>query len=131
MHNYLLRPTIHWGKIALRVILTVGCASFDTIIGILLLMLFKIGVDLKICIVLFLVSLLAIVCSNLSSIIIQCVYIYQRYAPDHVRLACRFKPSCSEYMILSVRRYGAVKGTIKGLKRIIRCRPPNGGIDYP
>ncbi|RMG32168.1 MAG: membrane protein insertion efficiency factor YidD [Planctomycetota bacterium] len=45
---------------------------------------------------------------------------------------CRFHPSCSNYFILAVRKYGPLKGTIKGIWRILRCHPFHlGGIDEP
>jgi putative component of membrane protein insertase Oxa1/YidC/SpoIIIJ protein YidD len=34
-------------------------------------------------------------------------------------------------MILAIEKYGVVKGVIKGIRRILRCNYPNGGIDYP
>jgi len=46
--------------------------------------------------------------------------------------ACRFQPSCSEYMILAVRKYGAIRGAWRGVCRIARCHPWNaGGYDPP
>ena len=66
-----------------------------------------------------------------QNLIIKFVRFYQRTAPSSLRQCCRFTPSCSEYMILSVEKYGAVKGFFKGINRIFRCRKPNGGIDYP
>jgi putative membrane protein insertion efficiency factor len=45
-------------------------------------------------------------------------------------LGCRFYPSCSEYTYQAVEKYGALKGLIKGFKRIIRCHPlSRGGYD--
>lgn len=45
---------------------------------------------------------------------------------------CRFHPTCSEYFILAVRKYGAIRGSIKGALRILRCHPFHpGGVDYP
>ena len=45
---------------------------------------------------------------------------------------CRFEPSCSEYMILAVRKYGPIRGAAKGVRRICRCHPWNpGGYDPP
>jgi putative membrane protein insertion efficiency factor len=45
---------------------------------------------------------------------------------------CRFHPSCSQYFILSVQRYGAIRGGLKGMWRICRCHPWNaGGYDPP
>jgi putative component of membrane protein insertase Oxa1/YidC/SpoIIIJ protein YidD len=62
--------------------------------------------------------------------IIFIICVYQRYAPEHIRLRCVFNPSCSEYMILCLKKYG-ILGVFKGIKRIFRCRYPNGGNDYP
>ena len=59
------------------------------------------------------------------------VRIYQRFAPEKMRASCLFEPTCSNYMILAVRKYGAIKGTIKGIGRLSRCHFPNGGIDEP
>ena len=43
---------------------------------------------------------------------------------------CRFYPTCSEYSYQAVKKYGPIKGLIKGFKRIIRCHPLNkGGYD--
>ena len=44
--------------------------------------------------------------------------------------ACRFEPSCSNYMIEALKTHGAVKGTLLGLWRILRCHPfEKGGYD--
>jgi len=63
--------------------------------------------------------------------IIWLVHLYQHYAPDELRRQCLFTPSCSEYMILAVEKYGVVLGVFKGAKRLFRCRGLNGGIDNP
>ena len=63
--------------------------------------------------------------------LIWIIEIYQKYAPSNVRLSCRFEPTCSQYMKLAVYKYGVVLGMIKGLKRLSKCHPPNGGVDYP
>ncbi|MDR1267291.1 MAG: membrane protein insertion efficiency factor YidD [Holosporales bacterium] len=45
---------------------------------------------------------------------------------------CRYIPSCSDYMIESLQRWGLVKGLYKGGLRILRCHPWGGwGIDFP
>lgn len=44
--------------------------------------------------------------------------------------ACRFYPSCSEYMREAVERYGAARGVWMGLRRLARCHPFHaGGFD--
>ena len=45
---------------------------------------------------------------------------------------CRFQPTCSTYFRQAVEKYGAVRGTIKGVSRICRCHPWHpGGYDPP
>ena len=63
--------------------------------------------------------------------LIGTVMLYQRVASEETRSQCRFEPTCSQYMILALRKYGFLIGTIKGLDRIRRCHPPHGGVDYP
>ena len=67
----------------------------------------------------------------MKSILIFFISIYQRIAPKKLRCRCRFEPSCSEYTIKVIEKYGAYKGMIKGIKRINRCKYPYGGIDEP
>lgn len=44
--------------------------------------------------------------------------------------ACRFHPTCSEYTMEAVQRYGAARGVWLGLKRLGRCHPFHaGGLD--
>jgi putative membrane protein insertion efficiency factor len=62
---------------------------------------------------------------------IGCVLMYKAFAPMSLRDRCRFEPSCSTYMIMAINKYGLFRGVVKGLKRIRRCHPPNGGVDYP
>lgn len=43
---------------------------------------------------------------------------------------CKFVPSCSDYALASIERFGAIKGSFLAIKRIIRCNPFNkGGLD--
>lgn len=42
---------------------------------------------------------------------------------------CRFTPTCSQYAITAIRRFGAIKGTWLAIKRISRCHPL-GGYGY-
>ncbi len=67
----------------------------------------------------------------IKKILIYLVQLYQRYAPARIRQNCRFEPSCSNYMIMSIKKYGTKKGLLKGIDRLKRCKPPNGGLDLP
>ena len=65
-------------------------------------------------------------------ILIGGVRIYQKTLRYILGGQCRFHPSCSEYFILAVQKYGAVKGAAKGIMRICRCHPFHpGGYDPP
>lgn len=67
----------------------------------------------------------------LRRFLIGLVLVYKAFAPMEVREQCRFIPTCSTYMIMAIQKYGVIIGVLKGIHRIFRCRPPNGGIDYP
>jgi len=44
--------------------------------------------------------------------------------------SCRFYPTCSDYALEAIEKYGVLVGGIKALKRILRCHPFNpGGYD--
>lgn len=68
---------------------------------------------------------------RLKRIILCFVHLYQHFAPDYIRNRCRYEPSCSEYMILAVSKYGVFKGTYKGIQRIRSCSHHGGGYDWP
>ena len=80
---------------------------------------------------LFSILILSCVFLNTESIMIFAVLIYQRVAPKEIRNRCLFVPSCSSYSILALGKYGVIIGSIKTIDRLIRCRQPNGGEDYP
>ncbi len=76
------------------------------------------------CLVLFLFAI------SMRFSLIFFVQLYQRYAKSETRLKCCMTPSCSEYSLLALRKYGAIIGTIKTIRRLLRCHPP-GEVDYP
>ena len=55
--------------------------------------------------------------------IILVVKIYQYFISPIFPSTCRFNPTCSKYMIESVKIWGPIKGTFLGIKRISRCHP--------
>jgi putative membrane protein insertion efficiency factor len=67
-----------------------------------------------------------------SLAIIGFVRLYQLTLSPIIGRNCRFQPTCSHYMIGAVEKYGAVRGALKGIWRILRCNPfTRGGYDPP
>ena len=55
---------------------------------------------------------------------------YKRFVSPWLPSACRYHPTCSEYMREAVERYGARRGGWMGVKRLARCHPfQAGGVD--
>ncbi len=54
---------------------------------------------------------------------IHIIKFYQYFISPLFGTRCRYLPSCSEYYIESLKSYGIAKGSILGIKRIIRCHP--------
>jgi len=74
----------------------------------------------------------AVVRGVLSAVLIAGVRSYQLCLRPLLPPLCRFYPSCSEYFILSVRKYGPLRGAYKGVGRLFRCHPWHpGGYDPP
>ncbi|MCD6232574.1 membrane protein insertion efficiency factor YidD [Candidatus Aerophobetes bacterium] len=58
------------------------------------------------------------------------IIFYQRCISPFLPSHCRFYPTCSEYTLKAIQRYGLKKGSWMGIKRILRCNPFNpGGYD--
>lgn len=65
-------------------------------------------------------------------LLIGAVRLYQLFLSPLLGRNCRFEPTCSAYFIGAVRKYGAIRGTWRGICRICRCHPWNpGGYDPP
>ena len=63
--------------------------------------------------------------------VIFLISIYQKYISKIFGRKCRFYPSCSEYTKQAIDKYGIIRGSFKGIKRIIKCNPfHDGGIDH-
>jgi len=48
---------------------------------------------------------------------------YQKTLSLFFASSCRFSPSCSQFMIDSINKFGVIRGVINGVKRILRCHP--------
>ncbi len=68
----------------------------------------------------------------MKTIIIYLIKGYRLFLSPILPNSCRFYPTCSNYTIMAVEKYGIFRGLIKGFFRILRCNPfSKGGIDYP
>jgi putative membrane protein insertion efficiency factor len=63
-------------------------------------------------------------------LIVNALGLYKRFLSPLLPSACRFYPTCSEYMSQAVEKYGAAKGVWMGVRRLARCHPFHaGGFD--
>lgn len=68
----------------------------------------------------------------LKPAIIGAIRLYQRYAPEDIRRRCLFKPTCSEYAILAIQKYGVIRGMAKAYVRLFKkCKGRIYRIDEP
>jgi putative membrane protein insertion efficiency factor len=57
---------------------------------------------------------------------------YKNFFSPILPASCKFYPSCSEYAIISIEKYGILKGILLSIFRILRCNPfSKGGINFP
>ena len=66
---------------------------------------------------------------RMRAILIWLIRVYQRFAPAEVRRRCVFTPTCSQYAIQALERYGVIRGVPRIISRLLRCHLPNGGED--
>jgi len=68
----------------------------------------------------------------MKAVVIHLIIFYQKFFSPMLGKNCRFYPSCSEYSILAIKKYGLFIGLLKTFLRILKCNPLNsGGIDLP
>lgn len=62
--------------------------------------------------------------------LIALIRLYQKIRPSGTRGCCKYIPTCSEYGIQAIERFGAFKGGLLAVWRILRCNPfSRGGYD--
>lgn len=63
-------------------------------------------------------------------LILDLLKLYKTFVSPFLPPSCRFEPTCSQYAAQAVEKYGAIRGTWMGFKRILRCQPfSKGGFD--
>jgi len=60
------------------------------------------------------------------------IRVYQRVISPALPARCRYYPTCSQYAVGVIRRYGVLRGLVLAGWRVLRCNPlSNGGVDHP
>lgn len=66
----------------------------------------------------------------MRELLLRFIRFYQRRISPNTPPACRFQPTCSQYALTAIERYGALKGGWMAICRIARCNPfCKGGYD--
>lgn len=66
----------------------------------------------------------------IKKLFIGLITFYQKGISPFLGAHCRYQPTCSQYTLEAIQRYGAAKGAWMGIKRISRCHPfHSGGYD--
>ncbi|MCI8556489.1 MAG: membrane protein insertion efficiency factor YidD [Lachnospiraceae bacterium] len=66
----------------------------------------------------------------MKTILIRLIQFYQKYLSPMKSTRCPYIPSCSQYGLEAIQKYGAIKGSILAVWRILRCNPfSKGGYD--
>lgn len=68
--------------------------------------------------------------SFLANLFLRAIRFYQRNISPLFKPHCIYRPTCSEYAVQAIQKYGAKKGSWLAFKRIVRCHPfHKGGYD--
>ncbi len=66
----------------------------------------------------------------MRNLLIRFIRFYQRHISPHTPPSCRFQPTCSQYALTAIQRFGALRGGGMALWRLLRCNPfCKGGYD--
>ena len=63
----------------------------------------------------------------MKAIFLALIRFYRKYISPCKPPCCRFVPTCSEYAYEAISKYGAIKGGVLALWRLLRCNPINNG----
>jgi putative membrane protein insertion efficiency factor len=63
----------------------------------------------------------------MKTAVLGVIKLYQRFLSPLLPPSCRFVPSCSQYTYEAIEKYGLLKGSWLGIKRVSRCHPLNAG----
>lgn len=68
----------------------------------------------------------------MKKVILGIISFYRKFISPLKKPCCKYYPTCSQYARLAVLKYGALKGGLMAVWRILRCNPfSKGGVDMP
>lgn len=66
----------------------------------------------------------------MKTVVVGLIRVYQKYISPMTPPSCRYTPTCSQYAVEAVSKYGVPKGGYMAVKRVLRCHPfHEGGYD--
>ena len=65
------------------------------------------------------------------SVALMPIRVYQRVISPALPRRCKYYPSCSQYAVEAIKRYGVLRGLVLAVWRLLRCNPwSHGGVDH-
>ena len=69
--------------------------------------------------------------TTVRTLLVAPIRLYQRAISPALPSRCKYHPSCSQYAVEAVRRYGVMRGIVLAGWRLLRCNPwSHGGVDF-
>ena len=62
----------------------------------------------------------------MKTVAVAAICFYQQALSPYLPGVCRYQPSCSQYTVDAIVRYGVIRGVWLGVRRILRCTPVGG-----
>lgn len=63
----------------------------------------------------------------MARLLIGLIKLYQLLLSPYFGQQCRFTPTCSHYAVAAINKYGSLRGSIYGIRRLLRCHPWHAG----
>lgn len=71
-------------------------------------------------------NLWKVFCGLVSRLMLGLIWVYRNFISPLTPAACRYTPTCSQYAVEAIRKYGPFRGGWLAFKRILRCNPWGG-----
>lgn len=125
----LYRPKINWIRFSLYSIILITIDAILTITTIIFSAKYT-KIEHSTCITVLTLWTTFIICICAKIYFIFAIMCYQRYAKSSTRLKCCCYPTCSQYAIIALQKYGIIVGSFLAIRHCINCAPP-GTHEFP